>query len=121
MQKATYNITIRNDFGKGTTSKEVNGYIYSINGYIIGLHKNKYARLWTVTELSTGFSIPLMNDPYDTEKKANTIDNTLDLLCRTMAYYSKQLKAITEKEARYDISRYNPKTEILSVYTNYTI
>jgi len=115
MEKAIYNITITGNNGK-PTAKEVTGYIWRINGYIIGLHKT--GKKYTATELSTGFSIPLVNDPYNQDKKPTTIDNTLELLCRTMGYYSKQIREVTEKEARYDISEYNPKYEVLHVFNH---
>lgn len=114
MKKVIYNITISNN-GQPTAEK-VMGYIYKINGYIIGLHKT--GRTYTATELSTGFSIPLVNDPFDQDKKPTTIDNTLELLCRTMGYYSEEIKNITAREARYDITGYSPKYEILHVFNH---
>lgn len=76
MKKSNYNIAINH---KGEKSAEpVNGYIFKYNGYRFGVTNmqidgRKIERLWTVTELTTGFRV------FDGYNRKNAIDRIKEM------------------------------------------
>lgn len=76
MKKATYNIT--GNYGGKRSQRPVTGYIFKYNGHRFGVTNmlvdgTKIDRLWTVSELTTGFML------FDGYNRRNAIDRIKEM------------------------------------------